>query len=95
MTDRIDVLAVLDTVIDACVCGDHNCEGCLRLIDSRLAIAELIEADREFDAAHHDWEHVTAHDPQETSDEDWRRIADRFEAATMRRIAALANVGGA
>lgn len=91
MTAPVDVLAVMDRAADRAALLP---ELAYDLTNARAAIAELIEADREFDAAHHDWEHVTAHDPQETSDEDWRRIADRFEAATMRRIAALARVGG-
>lgn len=108
MTAPVDVLAVMDAAIAAAHSRlkDAQTEGTVAasafrssqldgILQARAAIAELIEADREFDAAHHDWEHVTAHDPQETSDEDWRRIADRFEAATMRRIAALARVGGA
>lgn len=61
---------------------------------TRNAVAELIAADDEYEAARRDWDHVTAHDPEETSDETWRRVADRFEAAVMRRAAALANVKG-
>lgn len=67
----------------------------LRLDLAISAIVELIEADHEYESARRDWDHVTAHDPEETSDETWRRVADRFEAAVMRRIAALRAVGGA
>lgn len=59
-----------------------------------VGVAELIEADHEYEAARRDWDHVTAHDPEETSDETWRQVADRYEAAVMRRAAALARVGG-
>lgn len=64
------------------------------LTRARSDIAELIEADVEYDAANRDWERATSNDPEELSDETWRRIADRFEAAVMRRIAALARVQG-
>lgn len=90
----MDVLLVIDSVTNN-VLRPNGGAYVEELEEARAAIAELIEADKEFDAAHRDWEHVTAHDPQETSDEDWKRIADRFEAATMRRIAAIARVGGA
>ena len=57
------------------------------------AIRELVEADREYDEANNDWEQVTSRDPDETDDETWRRVSDRFEAAIMRRIDALNSVG--
>jgi hypothetical protein len=62
---------------------------------ARAVVAELIAADHEYDAAQRDWEHLTSSDPESFSREDLARIADRYEAATMRRIAALAAVGGA
>jgi hypothetical protein len=66
-----------------------------RLRESRAAVAELIDADKEYDAAFRDWERATSDDPRKLSDERWRAIADRYEAAIMRRIAALARCGGA
>lgn len=90
--ERIDVLAVMGR---AHAHLDPQRES-LRddLIEACAAVAELIEADKEYDAARRDWDHVTAHDPEETSDETWRRVSDRFEVALMRRVAALARVQG-
>lgn len=65
------------------------------LTQARDAVAELVAADHEYDAASRDWEQATAGDPGDLSEESWRRIADRFEEATMRRIAALDRIGGA
>lgn len=57
--------------------------------DAQARVDELIAADREYDEANRDWEHCTNHDPSEFSEETWRRVADRFEAAVMRRLRAL------
>ena len=101
-TERIDVSAVLANVQDiheriARVFPDMDSPESVvaDLKKARAAVAELIEADHEYEAARRDWDHVTAHDPEETSDETWRQVADRYEAAVMRRAAALARVGGA
>ena len=59
----------------------------MQAIDRReVAVAELIEADREYDEARRDW-----------LLSDWRTDAEKklFEAASARRSAALARVTGA
>lgn len=84
--------AVIDAYIVE-VAGGSDCTAAMvseQLEAARAAVAELIEADMEYEKARRDWDHVTAHDPEETSDETWRRVADRFERAVMRRAAALA-----
>jgi len=83
-TERIDVLATLRVLaVKAPIANDVH-----------AAVAELIDADLEYEGARRDWDDVTAHDPEETSDETWRRVADRYEAAVMRRATALARVRG-
>lgn len=44
MNEQTKVDLLFDELVDECVCGDHNCEGCLQLIDAKLAVAELVEA---------------------------------------------------
>ncbi len=86
----MDVLAVLLQAETRC--GPALAEAVLEV---RSAVIELLAADREYDAANRDWEHFTSLDPDDFSAEDWKRVADRFEEAVMRRIAALAKFGGA
>lgn len=78
----VDVLAVMDEAIPAWEIGcDHD-----RLIDmreARAAVAELIEADKEYDAA------LAAY-ATATRNESIHRMADRHAAAVERRKAALA-----
>ena len=52
-------------------------------------LRELIEADNAFDVAHRAWGNATAGGVEDLSEEEWRQVADGYEAATMRRIAAL------
>lgn len=84
----VDVLSLFDTLIDECVCGDHNCEGCLHLVDARLAMAELIGADVEYNAANAAYSTAVTGKPRNHA---W----DRVLAARTRRAAALARCGGA
>lgn len=65
------------------------------LCSLRNAVAELIAADHEYDDSLREWDHSTAIDPEEISDETMLRIADRFERAVNRRAVALARIGGA
>lgn len=94
--EQASVLAVMDARgRQGCACT--NCGHAKRaaeMRDARAAVAELIEADKEYDKARRDWDHVTTHDPEETSDETWQRVADRFERAVIRRGDALARVQG-
>jgi ATPase subunit of ABC transporter with duplicated ATPase domains len=93
-TERIDVLSVMGAAVALLACESYP-ETSKEVDEARTAVAELIEADHEYEAARRDWDHVTAHDPEETPDETWRQVADRYEAAVMRRAEALARVGGA
>jgi len=89
---KVDVLAVMDA---ARWCPRMQPQIAVELGQARAAVAELIEADREYDEANSDWEEVTSRDPAETDDETWRLVSDRFEAAVMRRMNALDRIGGA
>lgn len=57
-------------------------------------VEALVVADREYEEARRDWDRATAGHPGDISEKTWQRIADRFEAAVMRRAAALAKFGG-
>lgn len=89
--DRIDVLAVMASTEDfiARVCGDDVGSNARDLAEARAAVAELIAADAEYDAAAHDLatqrRQVGAIESAEA----------RFNTARARRAAALARVGGA
>lgn len=56
-------------------------------------VAELVAADREYEEARRDWDRATGSDPKSLQDEEWVRIADRFEAACMRRLKAMDKFG--
>lgn len=100
---KVDVLAVMDAAASrsqeraASIGGDSwiHQQSADAMRQARAAVAELIEADREYDEANSDWEEVTSIDPAETDDETWRLVSDRFEAAIMRRMNALYRIGGA
>ena len=64
------------------------------LLKARAAIAELIAADREYDAARRAWDDgcFTRWDGIDNSAR--TKIADRFESATYRRASALAAMEG-
>ena len=97
---KVDVLAVIDAATvflqrPFLARNDELWRAEESLRKARAAVAELIEADREYDEANSDWEEVTSRDPAETDDETWRLVSDRFEAAVMRRMNALDRIGGA
>lgn len=77
-------LAVIDAQIADCRATGHtgNVEN---LLAARAELAELVEADRELDAA------LAAKDRHY---DDWRALEARVQAAAERRAAALANVTG-
>lgn len=64
------------------------------LAEARDGLSELIESDKEYDAAFHDWDAATSGDPMGLSSERWEEVANRFEDAVMRRIGALNSIGG-
>lgn len=81
MSERVDVLAYL-------------AGPCPKQQAARAAVAELIEADREFDEAMQ--EEDSLHDSDETFGiAVWDKAHARLRAAIQRRAAALARVGGA
>lgn len=100
MAERVDVLADLDAIALAVVeNGPHDKPGipalCSRVHNVRAAVAKLIEADRELDAAcaAYDKAHVfSLGDREYVSPEDPAVL--RLDAAHKRRAAALARVGG-
>ncbi|KGQ19869.1 hypothetical protein LF41_2376 [Lysobacter dokdonensis DS-58] len=90
MIEKIDVLAVLrDLKMDA-LCPLPNCAACAKQNEAVTAIAELLAADREYDAAHFAWDAVPARLPDDSGyDYDspkWHRLT----AANERRAEALA-----
>jgi ATPase subunit of ABC transporter with duplicated ATPase domains len=89
---KVDVLAVMDEWIKQAATPANDVRMNLELRQARAAVAELIEADREYDEANSDWEEVTSRDPDETDYDTWRRVSDRFEDAVMRRAAAMARL---
>jgi hypothetical protein len=89
----VDVLAVMDAMVlsaQRLAAGEPvtSCEATVEVArQTRAAIAELIEADREYDAAWAvEWGEGGAAP---------KTVSDRRIAAGKRRAAALANVGGA
>jgi hypothetical protein len=62
-----------------------------RLREARAAVAELIEADREYDVAAEAYKALHAG----TLHVEFVEVRDRMRDATLRREAALARVGGA
>jgi hypothetical protein len=88
---RLDVLAVMD---ECALAFESQGGNPVFLRQARDAVRELVEADREYDDARKDWDDATSEGADLLSDDDWRRIADRHEAAIMRRIAALERFGG-
>lgn len=93
----VDVLARMDAwgdLLESKVRTDAaRLDAMLREVtEVRAAVTELVEADKEYDAANRDWEHFTSADPDSFTAEQWAKVADRFEAALMRRIAALARM---
>lgn len=87
MSAPVDVLAVLDRVIERSghiVASD--------VVAVRAAVAELIQADREHDAAR---EAVTASMRRGAPKGALKAARERFDNAAARRRAALARCGGA
>jgi len=81
--EQIDVLAVIDDLVsfeermaEAEPRANHEAREAL------AAVAELIEADREYDAAGREWDYYKPYESYQ-----------RKEAAHRRRAAALANIG--
>ena len=89
MTAPVDVLAVMDSCTDEL----EKQPGCYytdaaKLQEARAAIAELIEADKEYDAAKRQ-----VNDETLTAEEHNSASWPRLYAAQDRRLAALARVG--
>ncbi|MBT2142722.1 MULTISPECIES: hypothetical protein [unclassified Rhodanobacter] len=87
MSGPVDVLAVLDEAADWLYRssegrGDDERSENVKAV--RSGVAELIEADKEYDAACAEWD-ASVHP----------RSADRLKAARERRAAALANIRSA
>jgi len=65
------------------------------LRDVHAAVAELVEADREYDKARRAWDDGTYSEWEGISDRTRMKVAADFEAALVRRVNALARFGGA
>lgn len=89
MTRPVDVLAVMDRQLEFTVASDYSgaSDDHRDLLAARAAVAELIEADRDFDAAELELGNAK-YGP-------YTKRLSRYTAAEKRRAAALANVGGA
>ena len=95
----VDVLAVLDAMVLSAerLAAGEAVTACAATVDvarqTRAAVAELIEAHREYDEAKEE------HDARASFDETGisvpRAVYERMEAATARLAAALSRVGGA
>jgi hypothetical protein len=89
-TKAADVLAVMEEAARSLwVEGEPVNPHAAGLIRVRIAVAELIEADKEYDAARADFDRCALYRPE------WRRICLRLDNAVALRRAALARVGGA
>lgn len=86
---NVDVLAVMDAAIDR-VARPHEAG----LHAARAAVAELIEADKEYDRASRAWDDGRFTDWEGISNESQQKICADFENAIMRRHDALARVQG-
>lgn len=86
-------LAVMDQAAAALKYAGAKREGIDSIIEARATMAELVAADREYEEARRDWDRATGSDPKSLQDEEWLRIADRFEAACMRRLKAMDKFG--
>jgi hypothetical protein len=107
MSGPVDVLAVLDAEIKDIAglsCNHDDGEALLRakeksLRAARTAVAELIEADREYDAALTELSdlnrRIAEHGWIEVEHDALRKAGRRLVHAQSRRHAALANVGSA
>lgn len=95
----VDVLAVMDEAqCDAENTYGHDSQQVVELNAARAAVAELIEADKEYDAAKHAHASI-AHESYKVGewnehDERLRVASQRLLLAGERRRAALARVGG-
>jgi len=102
MADKVDVLAVMDEVVALMESQtptplnlpgeshEHPCrviERTAELRAARNAVAELIEADKEYDRIR--WAPYDRHDPIAS-----REAREQFIAAQDRRAASLATLGG-
>ena len=100
MTAPVDVLAVLDATILAAEADarmyklDDAAKAVAVFKATRAAVAELIEADKEYDEARRWWDQGCYVGWDGVSDETRKTTAERFEAALYRRFAALARVQG-
>lgn len=95
----VDVLAMLDrhavglrTAPRLTVKQDERVSDELR--EARAAVAELIEADKEYNIAKQCWD-VAKSSPDGLSEGLRTRLFDEYEVAIARRADALARVGGA
>ena len=90
--EKVDVLAVMDKAFSV-VRDTLEPPTDAQMEAARNAVAELIEADHEYEAARSDWDNATGGDPEALSDESWKRISERYERALMRRIHAIERIG--
>lgn len=95
MTAPVDVLAVYDRLLREVPMGAGHMQN---IVAARAAIAELIEADKEYNAAKHAHTCI-AHETYKVGewgdhDERMRAASQRLLLAGERRRAALARVGG-
>ena len=94
MSAPVDVREVMLTANEI-LAGNGSYIIAERLGEASGAVAELIEADREFDKASRAWDDARFSDWEGISDESRLQMAESYEAAAVRRADALARVGGA
>lgn len=88
----MDVLAELTNAVYVADTEGASVEDAYAAIE---IVRELIEADAEYDLAFDNWERLTLiNDINSFGIANAQEVADRFEAATMRRIDALARCKG-
>lgn len=91
---KLSVLAALRDAHVELIAGGGNVARVSNNLDAAIfCVAELIDANREYDAARREYDRITSIDPSDMSGEDLGRISSRFEAAIMRRIAAVERMG--
>lgn len=90
---KVDVLAVMDAEIERA--GGEAFPVGRTLIAARAVVAELIEADREYDAARHNEWVISQSDDYAFTNGKTQLAAERTRLATERRSAALARIGSA
>lgn len=93
---RDGVLSALADMAADARCPFNECECCAWHDEARAAVAELVEADKEYDAANAAWTEAQVNSTGDENPGGWRKEAakqwQRFGEASRRRTAALARM---